>query len=377
MVRTFVSGRVHVHYSQIYVKSGEDQIDLHASFAGQSNGLCGAASPGTLFLTTGLHTGSVGFTVELHEGPPPLDDVWEEVVEASFTPASARVALVQWAGEDSWDLDLTRTCHRVRYCAIGMDATHAAVTWSEDEPEDEPELDRYLLQFWPAAPEPDRIVRWTGENAAYWHRFASNLPPLPPPPPPPTAEELAEAARLRLLEQERHEEERRRAVELRAWGGRLPSERLRGMIGGGSKVATLDRDLAEAIAAAGPRTQRSIARWTARRAYAEAGLADVGWIAPALDALDQGRDLPPPFDDRDQVWTTLFADSRMPRTTVTSIQTGEPDFSQQAMAVPALFVAAQDEPLRAALDALSVATDAFGREGYQVLFAELRRVFGL
>jgi hypothetical protein len=143
MVRTFVSGQVHVHYSQIYVESGADHPDLQACFAGQSNGVCGAASPGTLFLTTGLHTGSVGFTVELHEGPPPLDDVWEEVVEASFTPASARVALVQWAGEDSWDLDLTQTCHRVRYCAIGMDAAHATVNRSEDEPE----LDRYLLQF--------------------------------------------------------------------------------------------------------------------------------------------------------------------------------------------------------------------------------------
>jgi hypothetical protein len=92
-------------------------------------------------------------------------------------------------------------------------------------------------------------------------------------------------------------------------------------------VASLDRDLAEAIAAADPRTQHSIARWTARRAYAEAGLADGGWIAPALDVLDQEWELPPPFDDRDQVWTTLFADSRVPPTTVTSIQTGEPTFS--------------------------------------------------
>jgi hypothetical protein len=188
MVRTFVSGQVHVHYGQIYVESGADQPDLHACFAGQSNGLCGAASPGTLFLTTGLHTGSVGFTVELHDRPPPLDDVWEEVVEASFTPASARVALVQWAAEHSWDLDLTRTCHRVRYCAIGMDAARAADTRSEDEPK----LDRYLLQFWPAAPEPDRVVRRTGEDAAYWHGFASDLPP---PPRPPTAGEPAEAAR--------------------------------------------------------------------------------------------------------------------------------------------------------------------------------------
>ncbi|MCW2864990.1 MAG: hypothetical protein JWP48_6698 [Actinoallomurus sp.] len=232
MVRTFVSGQVHVHYSQIYVESGDDHPDLEACFAGQSNGLCGAASPGTLFLTTGLHTGSIGFTAELHEGPPPLDDIWEEVVEASFTPESARVALVEWGGGAAWDLDLARISYRVRYCAIGMDAAHAADTRLEDEPE----LDRYLLQFWPAAPEPDRVVRRTGENAAYWHGVVRDLPP---PPPPPTPEEPAEAERQRRREQERQEEDRRRAAELRGWGGRLPGERLRGVIGNARAAARI------------------------------------------------------------------------------------------------------------------------------------------
>lgn len=366
MTRTFVSGQVHVAYSQIYVESTEDSPDLRACFAGQSNGLCGAARPGMLFLITGLHTGSVGFTVELHDGPPPLDDAWEEVVEASFTPRSAKVALVEWAGQDAWDLNLEQTCYRVRYCAAGMDAAREADTRLEDEPE----LDRYLLQFWPAAPEPDRVVRRTGENAAYWHGYAAGLPP------PPTPEELAEAERQRRQEQERQEEERRRALELRAWGGRLPSERLRGMTGNALWMVRTDRDLAEAIAATGPGTQRSIARWTARRAYAEAGLAGLDWVAPALDALDQGRELPPPFDDQSRVWDTLRTDPRVPRTTVTSVQ-GEPNTSQQAMAVPALFGAARDEPLQAALDALSAAKAAFGRDGHPALFAELRDAFGI
>jgi hypothetical protein len=47
------------------------------------------------------------------------------------------------------------------------------------------------------------------------------------------------------------------------------------------------------------------------------------------------------------------------------------------MAVPALFAAARDEPLQAALDALAAATAAFGRDGYEALFTELRGVFGL
>ena len=88
MVRRPVKGEVHVHYGQIYVESDPDSFgpDLAEAFAGQTAGLCGAAIPGTLWLSTGLHTGNVGFTVEVHGQPPPLDAVWEDVVEVSFRP---------------------------------------------------------------------------------------------------------------------------------------------------------------------------------------------------------------------------------------------------------------------------------------------------
>ena len=370
MVRTFVRGEVHVHYGQIYVESGADYPDLMECFAGQANGLCGAAAPGTLYLHTGLHTGGVGFTVEAHESPPALDDAWEEVVEVSFAPHSSSVALVQWAGEASWDLDLSESSYRVRYCATGMDPAHEADTRLDDEPM----LDRYLLQFWPAAPSPDRVVRRTSEIADYWHGYAAELPPSPPPP---TPEERAEAERRALLEQQRQEEESRRLLELHIWGGRPPSDGLRHLSGNAQAMAVLDRDLAEAIVAAGPETQRSIARWTTRAAYTVAGLADLDWAASALDALDGGRDLPPPFDDHDQVWERLFTDPRVPRTTVTSVDGDTPNMSQQAMAVPALFGAVGPDPLDAALEALFAASAAFGREGYKAFFGEVRGAFGL
>jgi hypothetical protein len=51
-------------------------------------------------------------------------------------------------------------------------------------------------------------------------------------------------------------------------------------------MAQFDIGLAEAIAAASPAAQRSIARWAARRAYEIAGIADLDWVAPALRALD-------------------------------------------------------------------------------------------
>lgn len=95
MVRTLMSGEALIDYAQIYVYA-ENRPDLpewHECFAGQADGLCGAAAPGFLFLVIGLRTGDVGFVVELHDETPPLDDGWEEIVEVSFRPAG-RTALV-------------------------------------------------------------------------------------------------------------------------------------------------------------------------------------------------------------------------------------------------------------------------------------------
>ncbi len=65
--------RVHVSYGQSYVVSDPESfgLGLEEAFAGQSAGLCGAAVPGALWLTTGLHTGNVGFTVEVRGQAPP------------------------------------------------------------------------------------------------------------------------------------------------------------------------------------------------------------------------------------------------------------------------------------------------------------------
>jgi hypothetical protein len=165
-----------VHYGQIYVQSGEDYPDLAECFGGQSNGLCGAATPGNLFLITGLHTGEVGFMVELYDKPPPEDDSWQEVVEASFRPLG-ETGLAGWGGEGYWPLDLAEASYRVRYCAMGMDEARELDTRMEDDPE----ADHYLLQFWPAPPEPDRVVKQTSGTAAYWHEFAREqlAPPTP------------------------------------------------------------------------------------------------------------------------------------------------------------------------------------------------------
>jgi hypothetical protein len=362
-------GDVWVHYGQLYVRSGHADPgvpppELREHFAGQQNGLCGGAVPGCLFLITGLHTGTVGFAVELHDQPPAPDDGWEEIVEVSFRSAG-EASLLGWAGEWEWPLELIETDYRVRYCATGMDAGRAADTRADDEPE----VDRYLLQFWPGPPGPDRVVKQTSTIAAYWHEFARDLPPAP------TPAQRAEAERLALLERQRAAEQARLQAEEREWGGRLPSERLRRLRGTALTVARLDRSLVDALAQMDPVTQREIARWVTRRAFVEARLADVEWIVPALAAMDRGEPLPSPFDDDRRAWDLLLSDPRVPRTLVTSPDGRFHNCLQQAMAFPALFSAGEQDPLRAALDALWSAAVAFGHGRHQVLFTEVRQAF--
>jgi hypothetical protein len=87
-------------------------------------------------------------------------------VEASFRPVEPEIALVEWAGEAVHHLDLPIGDYRVRYHATGMDAAAEADTIKDDDPP----IDRYLLQLWPAAAQPDAIVKQTAEVAAYWHQ---------------------------------------------------------------------------------------------------------------------------------------------------------------------------------------------------------------
>lgn len=213
-----------------------------------------------------------------------------------------------------------------------------------------------------------------------WEEFAGQveggvyrgleLPPL-------TAEEKAEAERQERERERLAQERAQSAAELGYWGGRLPSDRLRATVGNARAAAQLDPALAEAIAAASPDTQRSIAARAAHRAYEIAGIADLDWAAPALRALAEGRDLPPPFNDRQQVFQMLHSDPRVPRTTVVSLDGGIPNLLRAAMAVPALFDATEPDPLRAALKALYAAAVTWGPDDYPGFSAEIRRTYGL
>ncbi|MHB9755458.1 hypothetical protein ACYBSK_13905 [Streptomyces sp. BYX5S] len=390
-VRRPVDGEIHVHYGQAYVESDDGRMaGPHEALAGQRSGLCGAAVPGFLFLVTGLHTGHVGFSVEVHAREPALAPGWEDVVEVSFRPASPRTFLTEWGGEDAWELGLDEVDHRVRYCASGMDAGRALDTRG-----DGPRADRYLLQFWPAPAEPDRVVRQTSEIAAYWHGVAREVPP------PPTAAERAAQERAARAAEERAERERHEEHERRAWGGRSPSDSLRAVEGQAWTLLRFDAALVHELDAAAPEVQRAVAVHAARRACAVAGIAGLSWVAPALVALDEGRALPAPFDDWDEMFQVLSSDPRVPDRTVrqavpptepapvhaaasvagparafaadTSGAATEPyPVSQPHMALPAVVEASDGHPLKAALTSLGSAIAAFGAVQWPVLLREVR-----
>lgn len=369
-MQSLFQGEVVVDYGQAYVMSGWLPLDpMGVAFPGQVNGLCGAASPGFLFLITGLQTGPVGFTVELHDEEPSIDDLWEDVVEASFRPESETVAVVEWGGEPVVSMVFGVRDFRVRYSASGMDLARSGPSRFRGDPI----LDRYLLQFWPAPPSADRVVRQASAAAAYWHNWVRELPP---PPPTPTPEEIAEAQRLADSEAR---ERMRRIEDDMLWGGEAPSGRLRASGANSYVLVKLDRPLLDALVEASPESQRAIARWTARRACDAAGLSSLEWVAQALAALERDDALPPPFDDSAQAWQRLLgADLRVQnvhvRTENPDVVEFPPRIDPQAAALPAVFAAADADSLRAAVDAVAAAIVTFGNQ-YPQLLRDLRDAF--
>jgi hypothetical protein len=162
--------------------------------------------------------------------------------------------------------------------------------------------------------------------------------------------------------------QRRDQLDALRWGGPPPSDRLRALPANAVGLARLDRGLLDALAAATPPVQRAIAAWGARQACTAARLSTIDWVAPALAAVDRGAPLPPPFDGDTDPWDRLWADRRVPSTTVT-IPTGTPNCSQQAIALPAIRAATHDDPLAGAVDTVYFAALAYGGRYRELLTA--------
>lgn len=348
-----------VHYGFVHlVPEDEPGWDLSNAAGGQANGLCGAQYPGALAMITGLHTGTVPFELVVSDHEPAIGEEWEEVVEASFS-APQRHYLLR-AFEDGLEFDLpAATSYRARYCALGMDEAHQGDVRMPDEPV----IDRYLLQLWPAPPAPDAVVRQTSEIAAYWHKEARTTAP-------PAPQELAAEAAESDWEWVEEDVE---WVELDPWDGNPPGRLLQAGGPAALRLALTDRELAEQLASFDPGRLRQVAHWAASAACARARDAALDW-APALEALAQGRPLPAPFDDPASAWEGLYGSGER-LTLAVVVGDGTSTFSHPAHAALAtLLAAANPDPAVAAFDSLE---QLGGTVDSDSLFAALRPRFGL
>jgi hypothetical protein len=139
--------------------------DFDRFFHGQVNGLAGAASGQGLYVNLARRSGGSPVRIVLLDDPPLASDadVWEDVVEVAVNvPHDAEPKWCTWAGETSGPLDIPPGAYRVRVSARGRDAG------ADGEFADGP-VDFYMLEIWPAPPEPDSIIRSTSADARYWH----------------------------------------------------------------------------------------------------------------------------------------------------------------------------------------------------------------
>lgn len=345
-VTVLLDADVHVHYGFLWLTAAEDPLPEGDPRAGQENGLCGAAVPGALGMVTGLHTGTVPVRVEALDAPPPLDEAWEDVVEVSFR-APDRSCLLS-AFEDFHQVLLPQTGDlRARWSARGMDAARDADTRLEDEPP----LDAYLLQLWPAAPAPGAVLRQTSAAAAYWHGVARSSAR------PPDQEQGAG---------QQDPSEREAQALLESWGGTPPAARVLSLgYGRALELGEEDRVLLDAVAGLDDEALRRLTAWVCRTSCRRAGLEDVDWVAPTLTALDRGGPLPPPFDDQTAAWDRLHAHWDAGATVVQEVTVAVSDdptrtpLAPEAAALDAVLSAGADDALLAAVDAVVGAGSCF------------------
>ncbi|WP_229069011.1 hypothetical protein [Actinoplanes sp. DH11] len=290
LVEVLLDTPVHVHYGFLSLSEADtDPGDPDDARRGQVNGLCGASIPGVLHLKTGLHTGTVQVRVELHTDAPRLDGGWQDVVEVLFSTQADELVLAAFDTVHG-PVDLPPGNYRARFCGADMQRGHDLDTAAGDDP-----VDRYLLQFWPAAGV-DRIVRQGSEVAAYWHGLRDDSRSRW------TRDELVQrVADLRRQRADREKLESEDELD-EIWGDDVPhDEELRDAGWFAARLWRHDRALVEALRRADDDLRRAVTAWAIERILLAAGLLQHPWAARAITALRDGTPLP----DRWEVGETL------------------------------------------------------------------------
>ena len=173
MARTLLDAVVQTDYGQLdltWQADGGFDGDADRFFAGQVNGLVGAADADGVYLCLGRRSGGSHLTIRLLDsgpGDPPAE--WEDVVEVSFRlPPGRTLGWRSWAGETGGSLpEVPPGSYRLRFGCRGRDA-------GVDGEFAEQVLDWYLVEIWAAPAGEDAILRTTSRDAAYWHAAYGN-----------------------------------------------------------------------------------------------------------------------------------------------------------------------------------------------------------
>jgi len=99
--------RINTDYGQFDLVWSEDAgLDFDRVFAGQGNGVAGAAHPDGLYLSLGRRWGGSQVRIEHCDDEPALSEDWEDVAEVSLKVDGPGAGWMTWAGEDGGSLDV-------------------------------------------------------------------------------------------------------------------------------------------------------------------------------------------------------------------------------------------------------------------------------
>ena len=168
--RILLDEHIDTDYGQfdiVYDEDGGFDGDVDRFFAGQVNGLVGAADPHGVYIHLARRYGGSRLKIVLHATAPQVGDEasWEDVVEVSTSvPEDERTEWATWGTASDGELHGLRAGdYRVRVSARGRDAADLDQLRGQ-------ETDFYLVELWPAPWAPDSIIRTTTANAARWHK---------------------------------------------------------------------------------------------------------------------------------------------------------------------------------------------------------------
>ncbi|AMY20789.1 hypothetical protein A3Q40_03428 [Rhodococcus sp. PBTS 1] len=239
---------------------------------------------------------------------------------------------------------------------------------------------------WPGTTTPDDVWRirlfptdGTGPRPAVrWDMPGYGIPENAEPAPEPARTQDDEPRWITVLHEDgSHRMVARSELEERAsqhlldeWGGGPPIEKVT-RYNGGQLLTKFDRPLVEAILETDHHVARLVAVYAAARACEFAGLADLPWVRPALDALGNNTALPAPFADPSQMGDA-FARLESPdavattSVTITTSHRAASDYPFGAnnepryMTIPALYSAQDLDPWKAAIETVMHASCAYG-----------------